>query len=305
MWIGLLAGAVQMSTPLMIGSLAEVLAERTGVMIIAIEGIFLLGAWGGFVVAYSSGSLFLGLIAAAVVGVLVAAVYGLFTVRLKQHQIVTGTALNIFAAGLGLFLYRVLFGIPLLPLTVEPLRPLAVPVLSSIPVIGPVLFSQSVLTYLAWALVPVGYWVLYRTHLGLILRSTGENPEAVEAAGIDVETVRFRTVLVAGAMDGLAGAFYSLGFLGMYTNDIIGGRGWIAFAICFLGNWNPLGVLIGALVFGLADAMAIQLQTSGITAVPNEFLIAIPYILTIVATVARQKFNVPATLGVPYGKERK
>ncbi len=305
MWIGLLAGAVQMSTPLMIGSLAEVLAERTGVMIIAIEGIFLLGAWGGFVVAYSSGSLFLGLVAAAGMGVLVATVYGLFTVRLKQHQIVTGTALNIFAAGLGLFLYRVLFGIPLLPLTVEPLRPLAVPVLSSIPVIGPVLFSQSVLTYLAWALVPAGYWVLYRTHLGLILRSTGENPEAVEAAGIDVETVRFRTVLVAGAMDGLAGAFYSLGFLGMYTNDIIGGRGWIAFAICFLGNWNPLGVLMGALVFGLADAMAIQLQTSGITAVPNEFLIAIPYILTIIATVARQKFNVPATLGVPYGKERK
>ena len=302
---GLIAGALQMSTPLLLGGLAEVYAERTGVMVIAIEGIFLLGAWGGFVVAYSSGNILLGLVAAMAVGVAVAAVYGLFTVRLKQHQIVTGTALNILAAGVGIYLYRVIFGVPLLPLTVEPIRPIAIPLLSSIPVLGRALFTQSPLTYLAWALIPLGYWVLYKTQLGLILRSTGENPEAVEAAGIDVDKVRFRTLLVAGAVDGLAGAFYSLAFLGMYTNDIIGGRGWIAFAICFLGNWNPMGVFVGALVFGLADAVAIQLQTSGITLVPNEFLIAIPYILTIVATVVRSNFNVPATLGVPYEKERR
>jgi len=302
---GLLAGALQMSTPLMMGALAEVYAERTGVMIIAIEGIFLLGAWGGFVAAYSTGSMVLGLLAAMAIGMATALVYGIFTVKLKQHQIVTGTAINIFAAGLGIFLYRVFFGVPLLPLTVDPLERIAVPGLSSIPVIGEALFHQNALTYLAWALIPVGYWVLYKTQLGLILRSTGENPEAVDAAGIKVETVRLGTVLAAGALDGLAGAFYSLGFLGMYTNDIIGGRGWIAFAICFLGNWNPMGVLVGALVFGLADAMAIQLQTSGVTLVPNEFLIAMPYILTIVATVARKRFNVPTTLGVPYEKERR
>ncbi|EFC91006.1 inner-membrane translocator [Dethiosulfovibrio peptidovorans DSM 11002] len=302
---GLLAGALQMSTPLMMGALAEVYAERTGVMIIAIEGIFLLGAWGGFVAAYSTGSMVLGLLAAMAIGMATALVYGIFTVKLKQHQIVTGTAINIFAAGLGIFLYRVFFGVPLLPLTVDPLERIAVPGLSSIPVIGEALFHQNVLTYLAWALIPVGYWILYKTQLGLILRSTGENPEAVDAAGIKVETVRLGAVLAAGALDGLAGAFYSLGFLGMYTNDIIGGRGWIAFAICFLGNWNPMGVLVGALVFGLADAMAIQLQTSGVTLVPNEFLIAMPYILTIVATVARKRFNVPTTLGVPYEKERR
>jgi len=302
---GLLAGALQMSTPLMMGALAEVYAERTGVMIIAIEGIFLLGAWGGFVAAYSTGSMMLGLLAAMAIGMATALVYGIFTVKLKQHQIVTGTAINIFAAGLGIFLYRVFFGVPLLPLTVDPLKRIAIPGLSSIPVIGEALFHQNALTYLAWVLIPVGYWILYKTQLGLILRSTGENPEAVDAAGIKVETVRLGTVLAAGALDGLAGAFYSLGFLGMYTNDIIGGRGWIAFAICFLGNWNPMGVLVGALVFGLADAMAIQLQTSGVTLVPNEFLIAMPYILTIVATVARKRFNVPATLGVPYEKERR
>lgn len=305
MLTGLLARALQMSTPLMIGSLAEVFAERTGVMIIAIEGIFLLGAWGGFVGAYMTGSLFLGLLFAIFVGISVSSVYALMTVKLKQHQIVTGTAINIFAAGIGLYLYRVLFGVPLLPLTVDPLPKLAVPLLSHIPVIGEAFFHQNILTYLALLIMPAGYWILFRTRLGLIIRSTGENPEAVDSAGLNVEKVRFLTVIFAGAMDGLAGAFYSIGFLGLYTNDIIGGRGWIAFAICFLGNWNPMGALIGALVFGLADAAAIVIQTSGFKLVPNEFLIAIPYILTIVATIARKQFNVPAVLGVPYQKERK
>jgi simple sugar transport system permease protein len=274
-------------------------------MIIAIEGIFLLGAWGGFVGAYVTGSLFLGLLLAMFVGISVSSVYALMTVKLKQHQIVTGTAINIFAAGIGLYLYRVLFGVPLLPLTVDPLPKLAVPLLRRIPVIGEALFHQNILTYLALVIMPAGYWILFRTRLGLIIRSTGENPEAVDSAGLNVERVRFLTVIFAGAMDGLAGAFYSIGFLGLYTNDIIGGRGWIAFAICFLGNWNPMGALIGALVFGLADAAAIVIQTSGFKLVPNEFLIAIPYILTIVATIARRQFNVPAVLGVPYQKERK
>ncbi|MBN1333988.1 MAG: ABC transporter permease [Synergistales bacterium] len=304
-WAGLLARAVQMSTPLMIGSLAEIYAERTGVMIIAIEGIFLLGAWGGFVGAYLSGSMVIGILLAMAVGVMAGTVYGVVTIKLKQHQIVTGTAINIFAAGLALYLYRVLFGVPLLPLTVEPLKSIPIPVLSGIPVVGKAFFEQNILTYLAFLLMPAGFWLLFRTPLGLTIRSTGENPEAVDSAGINVEKVRFLTVLFASALDGMAGAFYSIGFLGLYTNDIIGGRGWIAFAICFLGNWNPLGALLGALVFGFADAASIVIQTSGFRLIPNEFLIAIPYILTIVATIARKQFNVPAVLGIPYIKERK
>ncbi len=302
---GLLARALQMSTPLMIGSLAEVFAERTGVMIIAIEGIFLLGAWGGFVGAYLSGNIFLGLLFAMFVGTCVAAIYGVMTIKLKQHQIVTGTAINIFAVGIGLYLYRVLFGVPLLPLTVDPLRNIPLPFLSRIPIIGEAFFTQNILTYIALLIMPIGCWILFRTRLGLIIRSTGENPEAVDSAGLNVEKVRLLTVLAAGAMDGLAGAFYSIGFLGLYTNDIIGGRGWIAFAICFLGNWNPMGAFLGALVFGLADATAIVIQTSGFKLIPNEFLIAIPYILTIIATISRKHFNVPAVLGTPYIKERK
>jgi simple sugar transport system permease protein len=302
---GLLARAVQMSTPLLLGSLGEVMVERTGVMNMAIEGIFLLGAWAGFTGAYITGSLAAGFLCAMAAGVAVGALYGWITVCLKQHQIVTGVAINILAAGIGIFFYRVLFGVPLLPLTVEPLRPLAVPFLSDIPVIGPALFRQNILTYLAWGAMPLGWWVLFRTRTGLVLRSTGANPEAVDAAGISVERVRFGAVLAAGALSGLAGAFYSIGYLGLFSNDMIGGRGWIAFALCFLGNWNPLGALLGAVVFGIADAAAITLQTSGIRMVPNEFLIALPYMLTIAATLARKRFNVPASLGTAYIKEEK
>ena len=153
-------------------------------------------------------------------------------------------------------------------------------------------------------LVAVGYWILFKTSLGLIIRSTGENPEAVDVAGINVERIRFITVLGSSALDGLAGAFYSIGFLGLYTNDIIGGRRWIAFAICFLGNWDPLGILIGSLIFGFAEGLSVVLLTSNFKLIPNEFLIAFPYILTIVATIARRQFNVPAFLGKPYIKER-
>jgi simple sugar transport system permease protein len=301
--INLLSRALLMSTPLLFGAIAEVFAERAGMMIIAIEGIFLVGALGGFVGAYVSGSLYLGLAAAILAGVAVAALYGWITVYLKQHQIVTGTAISILMVGLSSFFMRVFFGTPILPLTVEPLKAIPLPLLSRIPALGPILFTQNILTYAMYAIVPLSWFVLYRTSLGLTIRSAGENPEAVDVAGINVDRIRFATVLLAGVMGGVAGAFYSIGYLGMFTANIIGGRGWIAFAICFLGNWNPLGVLIGTLVFGLAEALAIYMQSSGAMLIPNEVFIALPYILTIVLTMARKSFNVPAKLGVPYSKE--
>lgn len=300
---GLLARTIQMSTPLIIGALAEVLVERTGVMNIAIEGIFLLGAWASFIGTYYTGSHLIGLVAAVAIGVFAGLCYGYVTVNLKQHQIVTGTAINILAVGLALYFYRVLFGVPLIPLTVEPLSMLNIPLLSGIPVIGEVLFRQNVLTYLAFALIFVLYWLLFKTKAGLVIRSTGANPEAVDAAGINVDSVRFKAVLCSSALCGLAGAFYSIGFLGLFTEDIIGGRGWIAFAICFLGNWNPIGAAIGGLIFGFADAVSIVIQTSGFKLIPNEFVIAIPYILTIIATISRKEFRVPEYLGIPYMKE--
>ncbi|MBI9096603.1 MAG: ABC transporter permease [Sphaerochaeta sp.] len=299
----LLARALMMSTPLLYGSLAEVFAERSGMMVTAIEGIFLAGAWAGFVGAFQTGSLLIGFLSAMGAGLLVSILYAYICVNLKQHQIVTGTAINILVMGLVSFLHRVVFGVPLVPLTVQPLPIIRLPFLSEIPLLGPVIFSQNILTYIMFFLVPIGMYVLYKTSFGLTIRSTGENPEAVDVAGINVNRVRFLMVLVSGIMGGVAGAFYSIGYLGMFTTSIIGGRGWIAFAICFLGNWNPIGVFIGTLIFGLAEALAILMQSQGGSFLPNEIFIALPYILTIVLTISRKSFNVPAKLGIAYRKE--
>ena len=291
-----------MSTPLLLGALAEVYAERTGMMICAIEGIFLIGAWGGFVGTYLTGSLLAGLLAAAALGALMALLYAFVTVTLRQQQVVTGTALNILAVGVCAFFQRVLFGVPTTPLQIDTLPKLAVPLLSKIPFIGEIFFQQNILTYLAYVLIPVSIFVLFKTSLGLTIRSTGENPVAVDVAGINVNRVRFLTVLAAGGAGGLAGSFYTVGYLGMFTTGVIGGRGWIAFAICFLGNWTPKGAVLGTLAFGLADAISIYFRT-GTTNFPTEVIIALPYILTIVLTIFRSNFQVPAKLGIPYSKE--
>lgn len=298
----LLTRAVMMSTPLLLGALAEVYAERTGMMICAIEGIFLIGAWGGFVGTYLTGSLLAGLLAAAALGALMALLYAFVTVTLRQQQVVTGTALNILAVGVCAFFQRVLFGVPTTPLQIDTLPKLAVPLLSKIPFIGEIFFQQNILTYLAYVLIPVSIFVLFKTSLGLTIRSTGENPVAVDVAGINVNRVRFLTVLAAGGAGGLAGSFYTVGYLGMFTTGVIGGRGWIAFAICFLGNWTPKGAVLGTLAFGLADAISIYFRT-GTTNFPTELIIALPYILTIVLTIFRSNFQVPAKLGIPYSKE--
>ena len=298
----LLTRAIMMSTPLLLGALAEVYAERTGMMICAIEGIFLIGAWGGFVGAYMSGSLVVGLLTAIVLGALMALLYAFVTVTLKQQQVVTGTALNILAVGICSFFQRVLFGVPTTPLQIDTLPKITIPLLGQIPVIGEIFFQQNVLTYLAYILIPISIFVLYKTSLGLTLRSTGENPVAVDVAGINVNRVRFLTVLVAGAIGGLAGSFYTVGYLGMFTSSIIGGRGWIAFAICFLGNWSPKGAVLGTLAFGLADAISIYFRT-GSSVIPTELITALPYILTIALTIFRSNFKVPAKLGIPYSKE--
>ena len=224
MIVSLLSRAMMMSTPLLFGSLSEVFSERTGVMVTAIEGIFLMGAWAGFTATYLTGSLGLGILFSALSGLLVAILYAFIVVTLKQHQIVTGTAINILIVGLCSFLQRVVFGVPLSPLTVEPLKRHAIPLLSEIPLLGPIFFNQNILTYSIYALVPLGFFILYKTSLGLVIRSTGENPEAVDVSGINVSKVRFYTVAVSGIMCGIAGAFYSIGYLGMFTTNMIGGE---------------------------------------------------------------------------------
>ena len=302
-FINLIARAFFMSTPLILGALGEVIAERTGMMVTAVEGIFLIGAWGGFIGAFLSGNMFVGFLAAMVCGLLVAFLYGVTTIYMNQHQIVMGTAIAILITGFCTFFYRGIFGVQTVPLTVDPLPVIEIPLLSKIPFIGEILFSQNIITYLTYILVPIIFYVIYKTSLGLSMRSCGENPEAADAAGINVRRTRFLAVAVAGCMGGVAGAYYSLCNVGMYNAEIIGGRGWIAFGICFLGNWNPVGALIFGIIFGISDALGTYVRALGNASIPSELFSALPYILVIVLTVCRKQFNVPAKLGSNYVKE--
>ena len=299
----LLTRAFFMSTPLVLGALGEVIAERTGMMVTAVEGIFLIGAWGGFIGAYISGNIWLGFLIAMFCGLTVAALYALTTVYMNQHQIVMGTAIAILVSGFCTFFYRVIFGIQTTPLKVLVLPNMEIPILSKIPFLGAIIFSQIMITYCTYILVRIVFFIIFKTSLGLTLRSCGENPEAVDAAGLNVRLVRFGAVLVAGCLGGIAGAYYSLCNVGMYTSEIISGRGWIAFGICFLGNWNPLGALIFGIVFGISEAIGIYVKALGLSTIPSELFSALPYILVIILTVCRKELRVPNRLGAKYLKE--
>ena len=280
----LLTRAFFMSTPLVLGALGEVIAERTGMMVTAVEGIFLIGAWGGFIGAYISGNIWLGFLIAMFCGLTVAALYALTTVYMNQHQIVMGTAIAILVSGFCTFFYRVIFGIQTTPLKVLVLPNMEIPILSKIPFLGAIIFSQNMITYCTYILVPIVFFIIFKTSLGLTLRSCGENPEAVDAAGLNVRLVRFGAVLVAGCLGGIAGAYYSFG-------------------ICFLGNWNPLGALIFGIVFGISEAIGIYVKALGLSTIPSELFSALPYILVIILTVCRKELRVPNRLGAKYLKE--
>ncbi len=303
-FINLLTRSVFMSTPLILGALGEVVSERSGMMVCAVEGIFLGGAWGGFAGAYlSGGNLLIGFLSAMAVGLMVALLYGFTTIYMGQHQIVMGTAVAILMTGFCTFFYRVIFGTPTSPLKVSTLKTLPLGPLAKIPVIGQILFNQNIITYIAWILVPLISYFIFKTAHGLTLRSCGENPEAVDVAGINVRRVRILAVGFAGILGGVAGAYYSLCNVGMYTSEIISGRGWIAFGICFLGNWNPVGVLTFGVVFGICDALGNYVKALGTSVLPNELFSALPYLLVIIMTALRRSFNVPAKLGTNYIKE--
>lgn len=301
--MNLLTRVLFMSTPLILGSTGEVIAERTGMMVCAVEGIFLTGAWAGFTGAYLSGSIAAGFLTALIAGALVALLYGYATVYMRQHQIVMGTAVAILMTGVCTFFYRAIFGTPASPLKIEPLGTIPILLLSDIPVIGPILFDQNIITYLTILIVPLVNFIIFKTSVGLNMRSCGENPEAVEVAGLNVRRIRLMAVVVAGCLDGVAGAFYSLCNVGMYTSEIIGGRGWIAFGICFLGNWGPKGALLFSVIFGLFDAIGTYAKAVGVLGIPSEIFSLLPYLLVIILTATKRTFSVPAKLGVNFEKE--
>jgi ABC-type uncharacterized transport system permease subunit len=257
--VALLAAAVRLSLPLILAALGELVSERAGVINIGLEGMMLFGAYAGFITAYATGSVTLSLAAGIGAGLAAGAIMAFASVNLRGDQIVVGVAINLLAAGLTMFLYRLQFE-GAQPTTVR-MEPFAVPVLSSIPGIGPALFNQLPLVYLGYALVPAVAFLLYRTRHGLMLRAAGEKPVVLHSVGVSVVRVQWSGVLTAGALAGLGGAFLSVGQVGLFAENMTAGRGFLALAAVVFGHWRPYGVVAACFVFGFTDALQLRLQS--------------------------------------------
>lgn len=305
--VGLIAATLRVATPLVFGTVGEVITERAGILNLGIEGIMFLGAFAGFAAAARAeaagipGYLWIGLLAAIGSGLVMALLMGLLTVTLGLNQHVSGLGITLLATALSLFGFRVVFGESSVLPSIDPFPQFA-PLGDGL-AISPI-FTQYLLTYAAFLLVtPLAWWVLMRSNFGLSLRAVGENPEAADAAGINVFRTRYLALLIGGALMAAGGAFLSLAQLGAFSPGIIAGRGWVCIALVIFARWNPVRGMLGALLFGGVFALQLRLQTLGF-ALPYEVLLALPYLVTIAAlAIAGRNAAYPGAYLKPYRRE--
>lgn len=291
-----LESGVRFATPLAFAALGELVVERAGVINIGLEGAIICGAFGGLAFA-TLGGVALGFAGAVLAGTMVAALFALFVVTLRTEQILTGTAMSMLGLGLTGTLYRTMYGTAGASLHTPTIAPMPVPGLSAIPIVGPALFDQPVVTYALYAIVPALAWWFYRSAAGLALRAVGEHPEAARGAGISPDRVQWAAILFGGAMGGVAGGTLVLAQVGTFAENMSAGRGFIAIAIVVLGRWTPFGVAGAALVFGAASALQTLAQTTGWD-MPYQLPLAFPYVLTLVLLAStRARAAAPAALG--------
>lgn len=294
--VAFLAAMVRVATPLAFAALGETLVQRGGIINLGLEGAMLAGALGAAIGAAGGGTLE-GVLLAAVVGTLTSAVVAAAVVGARADQIITGTAVTLGAIGLTGVIARQRFGALGVGLDLPTLDPVAIPGLAAIPIIGPAFFTQSLLTYLAYLMIPTVWWLLFRTRFGLELRATGESLASTRAMGVRTGRVRIISLLLGGALAGLAGATLVLAQVGTFTEKMTAGRGFIAIAIVVLGRWHPGGVALAALLFGGATALQFLFQASD-TGVPYQLFLALPYLLALAAlAVAVGRAKAPAGLG--------
>ena len=308
---GLLVSGVFLAVPLVFGALAGTLCERSGIVNIAIEGQLLGGAFLAVVVASTTHNAYLGLLAAPLAGALVGALLALFAVRYWVDQIVVGVVLNVLVIGITNFLYSTVLtgnrglnqaGAQIGAQGGVIMHSLPIPLLSDIPIIGPVFFDQNALVYLMYAIVIVFQIMLFKSRWGLRVRAVGEHPLAADTVGIKVNRTRVRNTILGGAIAGLGGAFFTVASGLAFSKEMTAGKGYIALAAMILGRWNPRGALLAALLFGFADALRIQLGVVG-SAIPSEFLAMLPYLATIFAVAGLVgRSRPPAAENIPYKK---
>ena len=298
--LGILSSGIRLATPYLYASIGEAFGQRSGVLNLGVEGQMLMGAFTAFYVVVETGNLWLGVLAALAVGALMGLAMAFVTVHLHAKQGISGIGFYLFGLGMSTLLFQLLIG------TVETVRGfprLDIPLLVDIPLVGPIFFSQSILVYIAFLLVPVAWFVLNKTTLGLKIRAVGENPQAADSLGVSVNGVRYFTVTLGGAFSGLGGASLSIALLNVFQQNMTAGLGFIAVALVYFGGWRPWGVLAGALLFSMVNALQLWIQVLGVN-IPSELAVMMPYVLTILVLAASgSKMVAPSALTKPFERE--
>lgn len=302
--VGMLQGTLVRATPLTLGAFSGLLCERAGVINVAIEGQMLIGAFSAALVASKTGNAALGILAGMLSGALIAVILGVFAIRYQVDQVVVGIVLDLFCLGLTGFLYdRLMVPYQDTLNSAVALSPLPIPVLSSIPIVGPILFDQNVFVYLMFGLLVIIQVALFHTRWGLRVRAVGEKPRAADTAGINVNRIRYMNVILGGLVAGLAGSFFTIGAVGQFTKNMTSGRGFISLAAMISGHWTPFGGFGASLLFGFADALQNFLAVLNVP-IPSYFLLMAPYLATILVVAGVVgRARAPAADGKPYVKQ--
>jgi simple sugar transport system permease protein len=298
--IGILASGIRLATPYLYAAIGETFGQRSGVLNLGVEGQMLLGAFFAFYVASTTGNLWLGLLAAAGVGAALGLAMAFVTINLQAQQGISGIGFYLFGLGMSTLLFQMLLGTVE---TVSGFPPIYIPGLSDIPILGEILFQQNIMVYGAYLLIPLAWFILNKTTLGLKIRAVGESPEAADSLGVSVAAVRYITVTLGGTLSGIAGASLSIALLNVFQQNMTSGLGFIAVALVYFGGWRPLGVLLGALLFSMVNSLQLWLQVLGIP-IPSDIAVMMPYVLTIVALVLTvQRVRAPSALTRPFERE--
>jgi simple sugar transport system permease protein len=295
--VGILASGIRLATPYLYASLGETFGQKSGVLNLGVEGIMLLGAFAAFYTTFITENLWLGLLAAIIVGGIMGLAVAVINVTLKSEQGISGIGVYLFGLGMSELLFQKTLGTVE---TVSGFSSVHIPFLSDIPIIGEIFFQQNLLVYIAYMMVLVSWFVLSKTTLGLKIRAVGENPEAADTLGVSVSGVRYFTEIFGGVMSGVAGASLSIALLNVFQQNLTSGLGFIAVALVYFGGWRPLGVLIGSLIFSMVNALQLWVQVLNIP-IPSDIAVMMPYVLTILALViAVQRVRPPSALTKPY-----
>ena len=295
--VGILASGIRLATPYLYASLGETFGQKSGVLNLGVEGIMLLGAFAAFYTTFITENLWLGLLAAIIVGGIMGLGVAVINVTLKSEQGISGIGVYLFGLGMSELLFQKTLGTVE---TVNGFSSIHIPFLSDIPIIGEIFFQQNLLVYIAYLMVLVSWFVLSKTTLGLKIRAVGENPEAADTLGVSVSGVRYFTEIFGGVMSGVAGASLSIALLNVFQQNLTSGLGFIAVALVYFGGWRPVGVLVGSLIFSMVNALQLWVQVLNIP-IPSDIAVMMPYLLTILALViAVQRVRPPSALTKPY-----